>query len=167
VVLAAKASEVAPHLARLFAAVRELRGVRLIIKPHPSESPEPYLKHRLPADGIEVAEPVSDLGRLLAVADALVTMNSTVAIDALVLGVPAVVIGLPNNLSPFVEAGVMQGVDADTIAAGIESVLYDRAARQALIERGTRFAAAYQMLSDGRAAARAADDILALGGCLS
>ena len=34
-------------------------------------------------------------------------MNSTVAIDGLVLGVPALVIGLPNNLSPFVEAGAM------------------------------------------------------------
>ena len=31
---------------------------------------------------------------------AVVTVNSTVAIDAAVLGVPALVIGLPNNLSP-------------------------------------------------------------------
>ena len=36
-------------------------------------------------------------------------MNSTVAIDAMVLGVPALVVGLPNNLSPFVEAGAMAG----------------------------------------------------------
>ena len=39
-------------------------------------------------------------------------MNSTVAIDGLVLGVPALVIGLPNNLSPFVDAGVMLGAEA-------------------------------------------------------
>ena len=40
---------------------------------------------------------------------AVVTVNSTVALDAAVLGVPALVIGLPNNLSPFVEAGIMAG----------------------------------------------------------
>ena len=167
IVLAAKGTEIAPHLPALFAALRELPGVLLVIKPHPSETPEAYLGHRLVTDRVEVAQPGSDLGRLLAAADALVTMNSTVAIDGLVLGVPAIVIGLPNNLSPFVDAGVMVGANGDAIRLGMESVLYDRPARQALIERGTRFAAAYQMLSDGRSAARAADDILALGGGLS
>ena len=44
-----------------------------------------------------------------AVASALVTANSTAAIEAMPLGVPALVVGLPNNLSPFVEAGVMAG----------------------------------------------------------
>ena len=42
----------------------------------------------------------------------VVTVNSTVALDAAVLGVPALVIGLPNNLSPFVEAGAMAGAPA-------------------------------------------------------
>ena len=36
-------------------------------------------------------------------------MNSTVAIDGLLLGLPALVIGLPNNLQPFVDAGAMIG----------------------------------------------------------
>ena len=49
----------------------------------------------------------TDLGRLLTAADALVTMNSTVAIDALALRLPVLVVGLPNNLSPFVQAGAM------------------------------------------------------------
>ena len=44
------------------------------------------------------------------------TVNSTVALDAAVLGVPSLVIGLPNNLSPFVEAGIMAGVSATTTA---------------------------------------------------
>lgn len=167
IVLAAKGTEIAPHLPALFAALRELPGVLLVIKAHPSETTEAYLGHRLATDRVEVAQPASDLGRLLAAADALVTMNSTVAIDGLVLGVPAIVIGLPNNLSPFVDAGVMVGANGDAIRLGMESVLYDRPARQALIERGARFAAAYQMQSDGGSAARAADDILALGGSRS
>ena len=42
-------------------------------------------------------------------ARAVVTVNSTVALDAAVMGVPALVLGLPNNLSPFVDAGAMAG----------------------------------------------------------
>ena len=40
------------------------------------------------------------LAPLLRASRAVVTVNSTVALDAAVLGVPALVIGLPNNLSP-------------------------------------------------------------------
>ena len=58
-----------------------------------------------------VAGADADLAALLAVARGVVTVNSTVAIDAMVLGVPALVVDLPNNLSPFVEAGVMLGAE--------------------------------------------------------
>ena len=60
-------------------------------------------------------------------------MNSTVAIDALVLGVPALVVGLPNNLSPFVEAGAMLGADGARRdpAGSCEALLYDREVRRA------------------------------------
>ncbi len=50
------------------------------------------------------------LAPLLKASRAIVTVNSTVALDAAVLDVPALVIGLPNNLTPFVDAGVMAGV---------------------------------------------------------
>lgn len=162
-VLAAKATEIAPHLDALFAAVAARPALRLVVKPHPAESRAVYQRHVPPGSPIEVLEPHADLGRLLAVADGLVTMNSTVAIDALVLGVPALVVGLPNNLSPFVDEGVMAGTAGGAIAAGIETLLYDRTARQALLERGSVFAATHQMRADGGAARRAAESILALG----
>ena len=53
--------------------------------------------------------PSAPLAPLLAACRAVVTVNSTVALDAAVLGIPALVIGLPNNLSPFVEAGALAG----------------------------------------------------------
>ncbi len=59
---------------------------------------------------VRVLPPQAPLAPLLCASRAVVTVNSTVAIDAAVLGVPALVIGLPNNLSPFVEAGLMAGV---------------------------------------------------------
>lgn len=162
IVLAAKGTEIGPHLPALFDAVRALPGVRLVIKPHPAETRDIYLRHCQAGDGIVVDDPYADLGRLLTAADGLVTMNSTVAVDSLVLGVPALVIGLPNNLSPFVEAGAMIGADGDAIRPALEALLYDRAARAALLQRGASFAEAHQIRADGGSAARAAEAILSL-----
>ena len=68
------------------------------------------------------------------------------------LGVPSLVIGLPNNLTPFVDAGVMLGAgSAVEIRAGIARLLYDQEFRGRLARA-----------TEGRAAARAADAILAL-----
>lgn len=161
VVLAAKASEIGPHLPALFDAVRSRPGVRLIIKPHPAETADPY--ERAGATGpITVLPADADLGRLLAAADLLVTMNSTVAVDALVLGIPALVVGLPNNLSPFVDAGVMAGATADEeTGAALQRLLYDRTARDGLAARGRAFAAANGMEAAGDAAQRAVSAILA------
>ena len=85
-------------------------SMRLVIKPHPAETPTSTLP-AVPARPNIVGRAAD--GRTWRACWrprlALVTMNSTVAIDGLVLGVPALVVGLPNNLSPFVEAGVMAG----------------------------------------------------------
>ena len=98
-------------------------------------------------------------------ADALVTMNSTVAIDALALRLPALVVGLPNNLSPFVQAGAMVGADgADAIRRALESLLYDSWVRQRVLAAGAAFADRFALASDGLAAARSADAILGLAG---
>jgi capsule polysaccharide modification protein KpsS len=72
--------------------------MRLIIKAHRRASGR--LRHRDWPRAERVRRVGAGSASLLAAADAVVTMNSTVAIDALVLGVPALVIGLPNNLSP-------------------------------------------------------------------
>jgi hypothetical protein len=135
----------------------------MTIKPHPAETPDVYAP--FVGEAVSVAPPSANLAELVAAADVLVTMNSTVAIDGLTLGAPAVVVGLPNNLSPFVEAGVMLGgADGAKIRQSLESVLYDRQVRQDLEARGRSFAARYGLAPEPGAARRAADDILALGG---
>ncbi|MCC7008735.1 MAG: hypothetical protein IT184_07955 [Acidobacteria bacterium] len=161
-VLAAKFSEVQPSLPALVSAVASLPAVRLVIKPHPAETPDVY---RPFVDGIAnaaIAGPDADLAAMLAAADVLVTMNSTVAIDAMVLGLPALVIGAPSNLTPFVEAGVMAGAADAEIGPVLERVLYDRRVREGLRQRAAAFVDRYAMRPGGRAAARAADAILAL-----
>ena len=163
IVLAAKFTEIRDVLPNLVKAVGALPGIRLLIKAHPAEAPSDYLATIGGTANISMAPDEADLARLLVAADAMVTMNSTVAIDGLVLGVPALVIGLPNNLSPFVEAGAMLGADStDQIRERLQSLLYDRESRAAVISRGAAFASQYALRSDGRAADRAANTILGL-----
>ena len=165
VVLAAKHSEIRQQLPDVIEAVESLPQVRLVIKVHPAETAEVYADAVKGAKQTTVAGASADLARLLAAADVLMTMNSTVAIDALVLGIPAIVIGLPNNLSPFVDAGVMAGADGvAAIGHALRGVLYDREARNALAWAAADFTRDFEIRTDGRAANRAADEILTLMG---
>ncbi|MFI5176941.1 MAG: DUF6716 putative glycosyltransferase [Vicinamibacterales bacterium] len=161
---AAKFTEARTALPALADAIRARPDTHLVIKTHPAETPEVYASAFANVPNVTRTPATADLARVLAVADGLVTVNSTVAIDALALGVPALVIGLPNNLSPFVAAGVMLGATTDEeIGRQIEALLYDGNVRRRLREAAARFVAEHGIASDGHAADRAASEILALG----
>lgn len=160
-VFAAKFSEARGALAGLAAALHSRPGVRLVIKTHPAETPELYGAPFAGLSNVTVTPANADLARVLSIADGLVTVNSTVAIDALVLKIPALVIGLPNNLSPFVAAGVMLGAQADhEVGERLDALLYDEGARRQLADAASRFTSAHGIQSDGRAAERAVEAIL-------
>jgi hypothetical protein len=163
VLLAAKFSEMGDALPDLLSAVSRLPNVRLVIKTHPAETEAVYEPFVRSAPNVTIAPAHADLATLLASAQALVTVNSTVAQDGLVLGVPALVVGLPNNLSPFVEAGVMAGANgAEAIRDQLHALLYDLKVRDRLRQAAVEFTARYGMRADGGAADRAADAVLAL-----
>ena len=85
------------------------------------------------------------------------------AIDGLVLGVPALVVALPNNLSPLVDAGAMIGADTPAaIEAAVRRFVCDSSVRREAVESRAAFLDRYGVRADGRAADRAADAILAL-----
>ena len=87
------------------------------------------------------------------------------AVSGVLTFLPALVVGLPNNLSPFVQDGAMVGADgADAIRRALESLLYDAEVRQRVLAAGTAFADRFALASDGRAAVRSADAILGLAG---
>ena len=77
------------------------------------------------------------------------------------LGLPALVIGQPSNLSPFVDEGVMLGADDE---AGINQVLhrllYDREVLARLRAATEAFVERYDLKARGTAALRAAGAIL-------
>jgi hypothetical protein len=156
--LAAKEREIRGVLPAFVRAVGGYPDIRLAIKPHPAETAAAYASVIEGCPNIRVLPIETPLAACLAAADAVVTMNSTVAVDALALGIPALVIGLPNNLTPFVETGAMAGASTpDEMTTAIAKVLYNQEFRTTVRERSG------SSPRDGRAAARAADAVLELG----
>jgi UDP-N-acetylglucosamine 2-epimerase len=137
--------------------------VQLAVKTHPAETPDAYGPVVEGRGNIRVLPATAPLAALLKASQAIVTVNSTVALDAAVLGVPALVIGLPNNLSPFVEAGIMAGAATATeIAPALRRILYDQGFRLQMERARSEYLPRVGIASDGRAAARSADAVLAL-----
>jgi hypothetical protein len=162
VLLVTKYRQARHVLPALVEATREA-GVRLAIKTHPAETPDVYAPAVSGADHVIVISSADPLAPLLQASGAVVTVNSTVALDAAVLGVPALVIGLPNNLSPFVEGGIMAGAaDRHAIAGALQRILYDQQFLDGLARSRGAFLDRFGMRPDGRAAERAADLIVRL-----
>ena len=163
VVVAAKYSQIAQVFPQLVRESGELPGVRLVVKPHPAESAAPYLDAAHGAAHVAVAPARTNLADLVRVSRLLVTVNSTAAIEAMVLGVPSLVLAMPNNLTPFVEAGAMSGVfEGEPIGPALRNLLVDEHGRAGVLEKSAAFMKRYRVESDGRAARRAAERILQL-----
>ena len=161
VLLTTKEAQVRPVLPALIDAVSSIPHTRLLIKPHPGENEDAYNAAVAGRACVRIVPAATSLAALLAASRAVVTVNSTVALDAAVAGIPALVIGLPNNLSPFVDAGALAGAARPAeIRPLLERILYDQEFRQQL-ERARRvFLEESGMRSDGRAAVRSAEAVL-------
>ena len=163
VVLATKFSQIAEWFRPRVEAIGNMPDAHLVVKCHPAETAEPYESVAASVANVRVEGPRSDLGALVACADLIVTVNSTAAIEAMAVEVPGLVLALPNNLSPFVDAGALAGVDDPAeIATTMRRLLYDQAARRSLAEHRRAFIERYDIVSTGGAATRAADAILEL-----
>jgi len=157
VVVAAKYSQIARVFSDLVRAAAAMPNVRLVVKCHPAETAAPYRAAAAGIADVGIAPPDADLAALVSAARLIVTVNSTAALEAMPLGVPALVLALPNNLSPFVEAGAMAGVErGDEIGPALASVLYDEERRAALAAGRQAVMTRFAINPDGGAAARAA-----------
>jgi Capsule polysaccharide biosynthesis protein len=163
ILLVTKYSEVKPWLPALLATIRTMPDAQLAIKPHPAETSAAYDAATAGIRNVRVLAASADLSQLLAVSRALVTVNSTVALDGLALRVPGLTIGLPNNLSPFVRMGALVGAcTAAEIKSALEHLLYDEGFRQRLSATAASVVSEYGMAPDSRAAERAASAVLDL-----
>jgi hypothetical protein len=163
-VVATKYAQIAPVFGALVSAVARLEHVRLVVKCHPAETAEPYERAAAGIRNLVIAPPGADLPQLVACADVVVTVNSTAAIEAMVVDVPTLVLALPSNLSPFVEAGAMAGLPFGAeIGPALSAILYDEGHRDRLKTGRLAFLERYGIAPDGLAARRAADAILQIG----
>ena len=161
--LATKYAEAPAAVGALIEAMRTLPGVQLAIKTHPAETPAAYAAAAAGLPNVRVLPAGAPLAPLLRAARAVVTVHSTVALDAIALGVPALAIGLPSNLSPFVEAGVLAGArTGDEVARALRSLLYDEEFRGQLSSRAAALVDQWRMRPDGGAAERSASAVLQL-----
>ena len=122
-----------PAFAGLLNAVGRIEGVRLIVKPHPAERGDAYDKD-IEASGFkDRVRVIADrsLTDILPAADLLVTVESLSATEALVAGVPVVVLRHPSNLRDLVSSGAALGVpDGEDPQPSIEALLTNPDARK-------------------------------------
>jgi hypothetical protein len=164
VLLATKHREARRVLGALVDAIGRIDGAHLVIKTHPAETPEVYGAAVAGSPHVTVLPASAPLAPLLRACRVVATVNSTVALDAAVLDVPALVLGLPNNLSPFVAAGAMAGAAHGEIETMLRRILYDEEFRRQLKVSRSAFLERFGIGSDGTAAARAAQVILERAG---
>jgi UDP-N-acetylglucosamine 2-epimerase len=164
VLVTTKHREARGALRNLLDAATSLADVHVAIKAHPAETPEVYAELVAGRPHVCVLPASAPLAPLLRASRVVVTVNSTVALDAAVLGTPALVIGLPNNLSPFVDAGVMAGggADEESTERALRQILYDEEFRRSLRTAQREFLARFHIQADGQAAARSAGAIIEL-----
>lgn len=118
----------------LLAAIEATEGARLVVKPHPAEPGDAYDADIAASALGERVRVISDrsLTDLLPAADLLVTVESLSATEAIVAGVPVVVLRHPSNLRDVVASGAALGVpDGADPRPFIESLLRDDSTRTA------------------------------------
>jgi len=157
-----KYKEARAALPSLLDAAASMPDVQIAIKTHPAETAEAYGPMSKGRSNVRILGPAAPLGPLILASRVVVTVNSTVALDAAVLGVPALVVGLPSNLTPFVEAGAMAGATPAAVEATLRQILYNEEFRQHLEEHRRAFLGRFGIGSAGDAAERAAEAVLAL-----
>jgi len=141
----------------LVRAVESLPGVKALVKPHPAEREDAYQAdlRSAGASRVRVMPPGADLMELLHAADALVTVESLSAVEALVLGRPVVVLNMPTHLRELVAAGAALGVAAGAEPTpALRGALFDEAVRRGLEQSRQRYVRYVAQGVDGAATTR-------------
>ena len=156
---------IGPALPALVRAVEALGGVVAVVKPHPAEPAGAYDADLGASGRVRVVDPSLDLMDLLHAADALVTVESLSAVEALVLGRPVLILQMPTNLRALVDEGVALGVAAgEDPGPALRRLLFDAATRQALETARRRYLTEVAAGVDGGATHRIVALIAATAG---
>jgi hypothetical protein len=139
-------------------AVLKIRDMQLVVKVHPREQVEPYqaIVDRYNSPGLHVVKDV-DLYALLGDCKILITRFSTVALEAMMIDKPVVIVNI-SRVSlpvPYVEEGAAVGVyKFEDIEPAILKVLYNEQTGTELKAGRDKFVRAWAGEPDGMASQR-------------
>lgn len=137
------------------------RNVRLIVKPHPSETADYYRKGVKNSDMIDVKNNDENTIDLLLNTDIVILLSSTVGIEAAILGKPMISVNLTNQTSVYVESGVALEVkNIKDLAPQIEKVISNDKIQKTLAQCREEFVYNYAYLQNGKASERVVEAII-------
>lgn len=156
--------ENAANFNEVFAAMKDLKDVTLVIKQHPAEE-EKYAEEilrfikRNRVDAV-ITPKDSDTYEQLFVCDLMITRHSTTAMEAVALNKPVIILNLSGKPDPveYVEEGVAVGVYTEgELILAIKGLLNDDSD---LVSNRDRYVEKYLYKIDGKATQRVLDIIL-------
>ena len=147
-------------------AMVEFSDKQLVVKLHPSEKVETYQEifHGMDENQVIISRDVA-LYQLLDACDLLMTVHSTVALEAMILDKPVITINLSGkpDLFPYAESGAAIGVyTEEDIVPAIQKAMYDSAAGDELKRKRKEFVYQHAYKPDGQASKRVAELIIRL-----
>lgn len=132
------------------------KDICLIIKPHPAEKKGQYYKFTKKSQRVFLKDPRVNIDNLLLDADILITISSTVGINAAILDVPIVLINLNKRISAYSPIS-FEVKDAEEIIPSIKSALFNEVLIKEIKELRDQFVYENAYLQDGKASERVID----------
>lgn len=140
-----------------------LNGMYLIVKPHPAEDPKAYTKVCALFKSVVLCSNQENTTSLVAAADVLITVSSTVAIEAVLFDKPIVCLNMSNDESIYISSGVALNVTKyEDIVPAIEDVLYNDETLEKLSDARKTFSYQHTYHRDGKASKRVADLVISM-----
>ncbi|MFQ5552789.1 MAG: CDP-glycerol glycerophosphotransferase family protein, partial [Thermoplasmata archaeon] len=154
------AEQRAAFMAAIIRAANRVGQLNLVVKVHPREATEPYhelMREEGAGDALVIADfPVPSL---LHACDLLVSSYSTMALEALIVGKPVVVLNIPGEAAyyPFGEQGVSATAsDELELEGAIRELLLNGGETEEMAIRTQRFVREHAYARDGRSSERVA-----------
>jgi hypothetical protein len=144
-----------PIWAKLKEMVRKRDDLQLVFKLAPVNNLTFY-KEKIGEEKNVIVSKDIDLVKLLNVSDLLITKRSTVAMEAMCLEKPVLLVDFyKTNQFPYIELGSAYDVKSiEGLEAGVDRCLYDENVKKSLVAGGKKFIASYLYKQDGKAAER-------------
>lgn len=150
-----------PVISKVFSSMKNFPEVQLVVKPHPAEESKLHeLILRETSQNNIIIKKDLDIFELLFSSEIVITMFSTVGLEAIILDKPVITINLTNKPDsyPYAESGAALGVyKPEDISNAIKKVLYDPEVGMALKKCRKKFVYEHAYKMDGLASRRVAD----------